>query len=104
LHAGVSNRCPEPGEGTQVTQRAPEEHHKVIPATPASKPSSTTAQFKCLYANTCSMGNKREELGMCTCLQGYDLIDITEKWWDISYHKSVGIEGQRFFRKNRHGR
>jgi len=39
------------------------------------------------------MGNKQEELEICTCLQGYDLIGITEIWWDGSYDWSAGMEG-----------
>lgn len=33
-------------------------------------------------SNTPSMGNKEELLETCTCLQGYDVIGITELWWD----------------------
>ncbi|GAB0208322.1 hypothetical protein GRJ2_003297900 [Grus japonensis] len=51
-----------------------------------------------------SMGNKQEELETCTCLQGYDLIGITETWWHGSYDWSVGMEGYRLFRKDRQGR
>ncbi|GAB0208248.1 hypothetical protein GRJ2_003290500 [Grus japonensis] len=50
------------------------------------------------------MGNKQEELETCVCLQGYDLIGITETWWDSSYDCSVGMEGYRLFRKDRQGR
>jgi len=39
------------------------------------------AHLQCLYANTCSMGNKQEELETWTSLQDYDLIDITEVGW-----------------------
>lgn len=37
--ARASMRCPEPGEGSQVTRRVPEGQHKGNPATPASKSS-----------------------------------------------------------------
>ncbi|GAB0181485.1 hypothetical protein GRJ2_000613800 [Grus japonensis] len=77
---------------------------KGIPATPASQSASSEAQLKCLYANDHSMGNKQEELEMCTHLQGYDLIAIMEMWWDGSYDWSVGMEGHRLFRKDRQGR
>ncbi|GAB0207569.1 hypothetical protein GRJ2_003222600 [Grus japonensis] len=50
------------------------------------------------------MGNKQEQLEKCALLQGYDLISITEMWWDGSYDWSVGMEGYRLFRKDRHGR
>jgi len=41
--ASASNRCPEPGEGSQGSRRAPEEQHKGILATPASKLASSGA-------------------------------------------------------------
>ncbi|GAB0202830.1 hypothetical protein GRJ2_002748600 [Grus japonensis] len=50
------------------------------------------------------MGNKQEDLETCAHLQGYDLIGITETWWDSSYDWSVGMEGYRLFRKDRQGR
>ncbi|GAB0209691.1 hypothetical protein GRJ2_003434800 [Grus japonensis] len=50
------------------------------------------------------MGNKQEELETCARLQGYDVIGITETWWDGSYDWSVGMEGHRLFRKDRQGR
>jgi len=93
--ASASSRHPEPGEGSQVSRRAPEGQHKGTPATPASKSASSGAQLKCLYANTHSMGNKQEELEMCACLQGYDLIGIPEMWWDGCYDWSVGMEEHR---------
>ncbi|GAB0185820.1 hypothetical protein GRJ2_001047300 [Grus japonensis] len=77
---------------------------KRIPATPANKSASSGAQLKCLYANAQSMGNKQEELETCVRLQGYDVIGITEMWWDSSYDWSVGTEGYRLFRKDRQGR
>ncbi|XP_010293539.1 PREDICTED: uncharacterized protein LOC104627127, partial [Phaethon lepturus] len=101
--ASARNRCPEPGEGTQVSMRAPEEQHKGIPATPASKSALSGAQLKCLCANTHSIGNKQEELDKCVCLQGYDLIGI-ETWWDGFYDQSIGMEEYRIFRKDRQRR
>jgi len=99
--AGHSSRCPEPGQGSQVSRRAPEGQHK---GTPASITAPWGAQLKCLNANECSMGNKQEELETCAHLQGYDLIGITEMWWDASYDWRVGMEGYRLFRKERPGR
>jgi len=37
------------------------------------------------------MGNKKEELEVCTHLLGYDIIGITETWWDSSYDWSIGM-------------
>ncbi|PKU45391.1 hypothetical protein llap_4335 [Limosa lapponica baueri] len=35
---------------------------------------------------------------------GSDLAGMMEMWWDGSYDWSVGMEGYRFFRKDRQGR
>jgi len=43
-----------------------------------------TAQLKCVYTNARSMGNKQEELEDITQQDGYDLVTITETWWDNS--------------------
>ncbi|GAB0203326.1 hypothetical protein GRJ2_002798200 [Grus japonensis] len=77
---------------------------RYIKRIPASKSASSGVQVKCLYANAWSMGNKQEELETCAHLPGYDLIGITETWWDSSYDWSVGMEGHRLFRKDRQGR
>jgi len=50
------------------------------------------------------MGNKQEELEMCAHLWGYDIIGITETWWDSSYDWSMGMGRCRLFRKDRQGR
>jgi len=44
-----------------------------------------TAQLKCVYTNACSMGNKQEELEAIIQQDGYDLVAITETWWDNSH-------------------
>ncbi|KAJ7424481.1 hypothetical protein WISP_28535 [Willisornis vidua] len=53
--ARTSKRCPEPGEESQVSRRAPEEQHKGIPALPARKSASLGPNFN-------AMGNKKLEL------------------------------------------
>lgn len=47
---------------------------------------------------------KKKKLETCTCLQGYHLTGITKTWWDDCNNWSVGMEGYRLFRKDRHGR
>ncbi|KAK4820817.1 hypothetical protein QYF61_007211 [Mycteria americana] len=44
----------------------------------------TTAQLKCLYTNAHSMGNKQEELEAIVHQENYDIVAITETWWDDS--------------------
>ncbi|KAM6103455.1 uncharacterized protein LJ206_014212 [Theristicus caerulescens] len=63
-----------------------------------------TAQLKCLYTNARSMGNKQEELEATMPPESYDLVAITETWWDESHDWSSAIEGYRLFRRDRRGR
>ena len=62
------------------------------------------AKLKCLYTNASSMGNKQEELETMAQLGKYDLIAITETWWDESHSWNTLIEDYRLFRRNRQGR
>ncbi|GAB0207210.1 hypothetical protein GRJ2_003186600 [Grus japonensis] len=70
---------------------------------PGKRPHSITS-LKCLYTNTCSMGNKQEELEVCVQLQGHDLIAITETWWDSSHDWNAVMDGYILFRKDRPAR
>ena len=45
------------------------------------------------------MGNKQEEATML--LESYDLVAITEIWWDESHDWSAAINGYRLFRRDR---
>jgi len=60
-----------------------------------------TAQLKCVYTNTGSMGNKQEELEAIIQQDGYDLVAITEAWWDNSHDCHTVMDGYRLFRKDR---
>ena len=42
-------------------------------------------QLKCVYTNACSIGNKQEELEAIVSQGNYDLVAITETWWDHSH-------------------
>ncbi|PKU29771.1 rna-directed dna polymerase from mobile element jockey-like [Limosa lapponica baueri] len=68
------------------------------------KVAQPTAQLKCLYTNACSIGNKQEELEATMLLERYDIVAITETWWDESYNWSVAIEGYKLFRRDRQRR
>jgi len=62
------------------------------------------AQMKCLYTNARSMGNEQEELEAILLLESYDLIAITETWWDESHDQNGALDGYRLFRRDRRGR
>jgi len=62
---------------------------------------SWTAQLKCIYTNARSMGNKQEELEAIIQQDGYDLVAITEMWWDNSHDWNAVRNGYRLFRKDR---
>ena len=59
------------------------------------------AQLKCLYANAHSVENKQEELETLICLENYDLVAITETWWDDSHNWNTTVEGYCIFRRDR---
>uniref|UniRef100_A0A8B9CU89 Reverse transcriptase domain-containing protein n=1 Tax=Anser brachyrhynchus TaxID=132585 RepID=A0A8B9CU89_9AVES len=62
------------------------------------------AQLKCIYTNARSMGNKQEELDAIVQREGYDLVAITETWWDHSHDWSAAMSGYRLFRRDRQHR
>lgn len=64
-----SKRLSEPGEGSQVSRKAGEQHKGIL-ATPVSKSAPLGIQLKSPYANSHRMGNKQEEVETCTRLQG----------------------------------
>jgi len=55
--------------------------------------------------NECThLGNKQEELEATVLLEIYDLIALTETWWDKSHDWSVAIDGYLLFRRDRRGK
>ncbi|KAF7239500.1 RNA-directed DNA polymerase from mobile element jockey [Varanus komodoensis] len=50
------------------------------------------------------MGNKQEELEALLRIGGYDLVGITDTWWDERQVWNVNIEGYHHFRKDRKGK
>ncbi|KAK4828567.1 hypothetical protein QYF61_027657 [Mycteria americana] len=62
------------------------------------------AQLKCIYTNACSMGNKQEELEAIVQQDSYDLVAITETWWDDSHDWNAAMDGYKLFRRGRQGR
>ncbi|KAK4829639.1 hypothetical protein QYF61_005850 [Mycteria americana] len=74
------------------------------PSLEVFKETRTTAQLKCLYTNARSMGNKREELEAIVHQENYDIIAITETWWDDSHNWSATMDGYEIFRRDRQGR
>ena len=49
------------------------------------------------------MGNK-QDLEATMLLESYDLVAITETWWDESHNWSMAIDGYRLFRRDRQWR
>ena len=71
-----------------VAMKTPEYGHEGIRATATQK----EAQFRCFYTNTCSMGNKQEELEAIVQLESYDTVAITETWWNDSHSWSAVMD------------
>ncbi|KAK4818426.1 hypothetical protein QYF61_012960, partial [Mycteria americana] len=64
----------------------------------------SVAQLKCIYTNACSMGNKQEELEAIVQQDSYDLVAVTEMWWDDSHDWSAAMDGCKLLRRDRQGR
>ena len=60
--------------------------------------------MKCFYTNAHNMRNKMDELQVFAQSHSYDIIGISEIWWDESCDWSVAIDGYRLFRRDRQGR
>jgi len=63
-----------------------------------------TAQMKCPYTNAWSMGNEEEELEATMLLESYDLIALTETWWDESHDWRVALDVYRLFTRDGQGK
>jgi len=73
FYVSASSRCPEPGEGSQVTGRAPDRQHRGTPVSQLHHGPNLNASMQIAR----SLRNKQEELETCTRLQVYGLIDTT---------------------------
>ncbi|PKU49676.1 mitochondrial fission process protein 1 [Limosa lapponica baueri] len=62
------------------------------------------AQLKCIYTNARSMGNKQEQLEAIVQQENYDIVAITETWWDDLHNWSTAANGYQLFRRDRQGR
>ena len=96
----------EPGapEVIGANRETPVKYLKGIKGCSSKKVTRPTAQLKCLHTNARSMGNKQEELEATVLLESYDLVAITETWWDESHDWSAAIDGYKLFRRDRRGR
>ena len=54
--------------------------------------------------NACSMGNKQKRLEAIERQASYDLVAITETWWEHSHDWSAAMDGYKLFRKDSKGR
>ncbi|GAB0189218.1 hypothetical protein GRJ2_001387100 [Grus japonensis] len=77
-----------------------------IRASPIRRMEGSAAQLKCIYTNACSMGNKQEELEAIMQLENYNILAITETWWDDLHNWSAAtaVDGYKLFRRDRQGR
>jgi len=60
--------------------KTPEYGQDVIRASPIQK----VAQLRFIFTSAHSTGNKQEDLEVIVLLENYDIVAITEMWWDDS--------------------
>ena len=71
---------------------------------PRVKSACSARSLKCLYTSARSMGNKQEELEIHVRSGDYDLVALTETWWDSSRDWNVAMDGYVLLRKDRPAR
>lgn len=54
----------------------------------------STEQLRCLYTNARNIWDKQVELEVLIQDQNYDLIGITEPWWDNSHDWNKNMKGR----------
>ncbi|KAK4817118.1 hypothetical protein QYF61_027981 [Mycteria americana] len=91
-------------EAIGAKRETPVKHLKAHKGCSSMKETRVTAQLKCLYTKACSTGNKQEELEAIVHQENYDMVAITETWWDDSHNWSVAMDGYKLFRRDRQGR
>ncbi|GAB0206897.1 hypothetical protein GRJ2_003155300 [Grus japonensis] len=80
------------------------EHQVGIRASPLKKVTGSVAQLKCIYTKAHSIDNKQEELEAIVQQENYDIVAITETWWDDLHNWSAAMDGYKLFRRDRQGR
>jgi len=68
---------------------------------PRVKSACSAHSLICLYINAQSMGNKQKELETHARSGHYDIVAITETWWDSSHDWNVVMDGYVFLRKDK---
>jgi len=57
-----------------------------------------------LYTNAHSMRNRQDELEALVTSQSYDILGISETWWNDSYGWSAGMEGYSLLQRDMQGK
>ncbi|GAB0208309.1 hypothetical protein GRJ2_003296600 [Grus japonensis] len=109
VSVGVGDGNPCNSKDTKVvnaleTTEMPETSHIGIRASPCKKVAGSTAQLKYIYNNARNTGNKQEELEAIVQQENYDIVAITETWWDDSHNWSAAMDDYKLFRRDRQGR
>ncbi|KAK4811271.1 hypothetical protein QYF61_023323 [Mycteria americana] len=104
VHLEASVAVNEVHAAAGAKREMPVKHLKAHKGCSSMKETWTAAQLKCLYTNARSMGNKQEELEAIVHQENYDMVAITETWWDDSHNWSAAMDGYKLFRRDRRGR
>lgn len=99
-----ASKWPQPSSYYDGNRETKGKYFKEIKRKSSKKVTRSTAQLKCLYMNTNSLGNKQKELEATMLLEKCDVVGITEAWWDDSHDWSVPTGGYKLIRRDRQGR
>ena len=83
--------------GRLVAVETREYGHEGLRATATRK----EARLRCLYTNERIMDTKQEELEAIVGSESYDMVTITETWWNESHSWSAVTDGYLLFKRDR---
>ncbi|KAK4806872.1 hypothetical protein QYF61_012593 [Mycteria americana] len=84
--------------------RTPNKSSEECSLNPSKGKNPKSSHLKCMYSDIHSLGNKQEELELCAQPESYDVIGITETWWENSHDWKTTMDGYKLFWKDRKGR
>lgn len=70
---------------TEANEKTPGKYFKGLKRGSSRKAMTPTAWLRSFYINAYSMSSKQEELESTLLLENYDLVALTETWWNKSH-------------------
>ncbi|PKU49495.1 nipped-b-like protein [Limosa lapponica baueri] len=91
---GVSCKSKDSRDGLEIME-AHVNDQVGIRASPTKNVMGSIAQLKCIYTNAHTMGNKQQELEAIVQPVNYDIVAVTDTWWNDMHSWSAPLDGYK---------